>query len=266
MQQGGQSRLSPGAPERQPDRHGCSVAEFASYIDGAVVHLHDAIDDREPYAGAVGPSRIVQRKHALDILGSYSHSLVGPPDTQHVLLGLRADRNHAARRHRLTGVLDEVEQGLAEQLLVPLDGEQARRGVEDKPDALTLPLGLHQRHYAVQESRRLDWLQLELVGPHESEEPLDDTVEAPDLAADHLEALAYFLIRGIQALLDQLDVDHHGVERIFDLVGHAGSKAAEGRQPLRVAHQRLDGDVGALGDHGDTIGLELLPEALQLAG
>ncbi len=62
----------------------------------------------------------------------------------------------------------------------------------------------------------------------------------------------------------KLEMDHHRVERVLDLVGHAGGQAAERRQPLGVAHERLDGHVGALGEHGDAIRLELLPQPLEL--
>ncbi len=58
-----------------------------------------------------------------------------------------------------------------------------------------------------------------------------------DLRRDRLPGLA-------QARTQQLEVDPHRIERVLDLVGHAGGEAAKRGQLLGVGQERLDRPCG----------------------
>ena len=72
--------------------------------------------------------------------------------------------------------------------------------------------------------------------------------------------------RRVQTLFEELEMDHHGVQWVLDLVSHPRREAAERRQSLRVADEGLDGHVRTLREHGQPIGFELLSQALEFPG
>ena len=106
------------------------------------------------------------------------------------------------------------------------------------------------------ERRELHRLQLQLVGPRELQEAVDDLVEAPDLARDDVRRAC---VRSSVApdrqpvppgtvigsrtaaelLLQQLEVNRHRVQRVLHFVRHAGHQPAERGELARVVQRRV---------------------------
>ncbi len=95
-------------------------------------------------------------------------------------------------------------------------------------DALGAGVG-GEHHDFADERVGIHGLQLQFERAREVEKSLDDAVEAVDFGGDDLDVRVWVL-PGFEFGVEQFEVQHHCVQRIFDFVRDAGSDAAERRE------------------------------------
>src|SRR5207249_8596317 len=102
-----------------------------------------------------------------------------------------ADGDRSPDGHGLTGVLEDVEERLAEQLLVRPDGRQGGIQLPVEMDAAGVPLGLQEGRHAAEQRVEIERLERQLLGPHEPQESLDHSIQPLDLAPYDVQALLH---------------------------------------------------------------------------
>ena len=149
----------------------------------------------------------------------------------------------AAAWHRLDGVGHEVGARLGDETGVCGHARQALSRIEDDLDSGPRGFRTRDPRHVRQDRVDVDRRQTEVLRPHESEEALDDPVQALDLVRDHVDVLGDLrrdrLSSLAQARAQELEVDSHRIEWVLDLVGHAGGESAQRGQLLRVGQERL---------------------------
>ena len=103
-------------------------------------------------------------------------------------------------------------------------------------DAAADGVGLDQRQDVLDEQVGVRRTQLEVLRPDEAEKPLDDVVQPPDFAGDHLDVLvrAFRVGDAEQMLPHQLEMDRHRVQRILHFVRQARHQPAERAELARI--------------------------------
>src|SRR5208282_896295 len=98
--------------------------------------------------------------------------------------------------------------------------------------AVTRGLGRGQRRYALQNFAQIHVFQTQIAGTGEVHQDLHNAVEAVNFVADDVHVAAGFGIVLLQFVLQQLQVQHNGVDGVLDFVGHApGQASAGGKAP-----------------------------------
>ena len=96
-------------------------------LDVAAVRAHDLVTDREPEAGAVGARREERLEDPRQIVGADAAAAILDLDRDlPVGGGRRAERDLRPGPRRIGGVVDEVDQDLAQPLRIAVDGELVR--------------------------------------------------------------------------------------------------------------------------------------------
>ncbi len=137
------------------------------------------------------------------------------------------------------GIFDQVVEGLLE--LVDVGGDERQRLAEFllHDDVAVLDLRLQERERLAQGGVDADHGARGVRGPDGAEELVDDGVEPADLAAGDADRLEQIVVPGTvgalaQVALEQLQVNIERVERIAQLVRHAGSQQGDGVELLRL--------------------------------
>ena len=89
------------------------------------------------------------------------------------------------------------------------------------------------------ELRRRRWLNRQLLGPREFQEALHDIIEPPNLAGDdvHMFAGGSGTTHARELRLEQLQVNGHRVQGVFDFMRDSCRQAAERRDAPRELEQ-----------------------------
>jgi len=143
-------RLGVGRPRiaRQDHREPRPGSKAAVDRDGAMVHVDDRADDRQPETAAAA-SRLVRPRATIEAVEDPrqlarvdADARVGHVDPRAVTMRAEGDRHLAARRRELDGIPDEVGQDLADPRRVVADPQWALRQ-RNRELELATPSGRH---------------------------------------------------------------------------------------------------------------------------
>ena len=256
-----------GVGHGQLDVEGRALPRLGVEPDGALVHLDDAVADRQAQAGALADA--LGREERLEdlVAGALGDAaaLVAHGDVQAVLLG-RLDGAHAhdarAAFHGLHAVLDQVDQDLRDLVAVEV-GAQAGGDV-DLEAHLVAVAGLERAGGAVHglshQVLDVDRLQVHAALPREVEQVADDLLAALGLLRDELQVVVEVVAVG-ELLPEDVRVEQDRAQRVVELVRDAGGHLAHAGQLLGVddvavhvaqvapGHVELDAHALRLLDH-----------------
>ena len=123
------------------------------------------------------------------VLGRHPHARVLHANLDALLRRRRAtQRERAPLRHRLAGVLREVQERLSQHRGIAVHG-QLWRHVRVHLHPVRYRLRFHERQDFIEERRHAYRLQRQVLGTRELQEPLHHLVESADLVLDDLDML-----------------------------------------------------------------------------
>ena len=226
---------------RQRDLEGGALARVALDEDRAPVLLHDPVRDRQPEPGALadalgGEERVVD---APDVLAADPVAGVAHLDHHGVVVGMRAQRQPAAARHRVARVQDQVEEHLLDAVLVAAHRRHVLRQLAPHPDPRAVELVLDEREHVGQHLVHVDLLELGPARAREVEQPVDDLRRAEALLLDLLEHLLARVVL-LELAAQQLRVGRDPGERGVHLVRDAGGEQAHRGHLLGVLQLLLE--------------------------
>ena len=194
------------------------------------MELNDPVGHRQAYAGPAGLRGVVERKNFRPRLGRNAYTLVG--DFELEVAGSRARRHFelAARGHRLAGVQHQVQKRLLDQVAVHAERRQRAVRFEDQADVVLPRLGLGQSEHLPDQGLNFRVARAEFDRPGKIEEGLDDAVEPADFRRESFKLRHYALALVGELRLEHFHLEDHGVQRVFDFVGDAGSQPSQGRE------------------------------------
>src|SRR6266567_9357529 len=106
--------------------------------------------------------------------------------------------------------------------------------------AAHLRLGRSKRGHLGHNRIQVDWLQVNLNRPREVEERLNDSIKPFDFGVEYFKLRARVRITRLELGTKDLEMDHHRIERVLDLVCDARCDAPEIREFLRQIPLRLE--------------------------
>src|SRR5881296_821191 len=255
--------------QRQDDPEERARARRAAYVDGAPVVLDDLLGERQPQAGsaflgrekriedAVEVHRLDPRAGVLDLDGHTARAEARAPEGLGVAPG-HAQREAAAAWHRVQRVGHEVDEGAIERLLIDPDGGHVLAPIAHDAHALRLETVAVQLEHALEKRRQPQRLEREARGAGQLQQPLDDGVDALELARDdRLELLAE--VRILEASREMPAEGEQRRERVLDFVREPGRQLADRRQPVGAAQPVLElphaREVSEHADHAELLAL-----------
>ncbi len=93
---------------------------------------------------------------------------------------------------------------------------------------MTSGVGCGKHRYTLQNVTEVHVLEPQISGAGEVHQDLHNAVEAVDLVADNIHVAARVRIVLLQFVLQQLQVQHDGVDGVLDLVRHASRHPSAG--------------------------------------
>ena len=191
--------------------------------------LQDLVGLRQPNAAAVSLGGEIQLKNLLLDLGWDAVPLVLNPGEDHVLLAARRDGKVPALRHSLQSVQHNVEDGLLHEVNIDVDRERHRRKFACDRDTVLRRIGRGQHGNLFEQAAKVDFLQMQFPGAHEVHQDLHHPIQAVDLAVNNVDVAARVGISLLQLVLQQLQMQNDGIDRILDFVSHAAGQPPAGR-------------------------------------
>src|ERR1700691_5682733 len=94
-------------------------------------------------------------------------------------------------------------------------------------------VGGSERRYALQNLVQIDILETKVARTGEVNQSLNDAVEAADFAADDVHVTASSGVVLLQFILQQLQVQHDGIDRVLYFVGHTSGESSTGGKAPR---------------------------------
>src|ERR1700677_392974 len=214
--------------------------------------LHDLVSLRETDSastfGALGG--VVQFKDFLLRFGRNAGALIKHLGNNRFILAARLHRECSSRGHRLHAIDNEIQDRLLDQIGVDSHHECVLfvRQVFFKQimfnqvmtwqfehDAHTVARGVGggERRYALQNLAQVDILEAKVARTREVNQNLNDAVEATDFAADDVHVTASIGVVLLEFILQQLQVQHDGIDRVLYFVGHASGEPSTGGKAAR---------------------------------
>src|SRR5262245_4742524 len=250
--------------ERQHDAEHRPGAGRAAKVDRAAVVFHDLVGEGQAESGA----RLLGREERVEDTIRLGHRDAGPRifdlDADAASECTAARRVHAvaigpghtegqpaAGPHGLQRIGDHVDDGTVQSLLVGMDRRYVARVLASDDDATRLDLVPVELGHPVHEHGQADQGEAQPGRPGQLEEPLDDLVDALQLARHHAhEPLAIVLVVEPPA-----EVAAEGQDRgqgVLDLVRQPGGEGAERGEAVRAAQLALEvAHGGEIAEHGD---------------
>ena len=93
-----------------------------------------------------------------EIIIGHTHAVIGDCDTDDLLLSIHMlrDRHNASGRHSLTGVLNQIGEGLVQKIEVSQDNDRRKRRDQSYVQSLRQRPGRRDLNDAVQQFRQID--------------------------------------------------------------------------------------------------------------
>ncbi len=147
-----------------------------------------------------------------------------------VILEPRRNDEYSALGHGLNAIDHDIQNGLLHQINVNLDRQPLLRQMALDGHAVLLGVGSSQLRHIFHQSAQVDFFEVKIARPGEIHQRLHDAIQAADFGVDdvHVAARIGLLVR--QFVLQKLQVQHDGVDRILHLVRHAASETSAGRK------------------------------------
>ena len=205
---------------------------------------------------------------------------VGKGDVDPVGFGAGADLEESALLHGFAGVFDNVVEGLFELVLVDVEDGESGGEVEFEQDVAGFEFGREELGGLADERVEVVRSALQRSGTDGAEELGDDAVEAFDFLLRDFERMEQGFLLSLgefaQAAFEKLEMDGQRIERVADLVGHAGGEELQGGDAFaferflrlavtlgEIAHDQrvtgvlaVSGFVVVLGEEGNDVEIE----------
>src|SRR5215469_4999599 len=147
------------------------------------------------------------------------------------LLAACADGKGSTFLHGLHAIDHDIEDGLFHEIAIDFHGQNLIGEIANHANSALLGVGSSQKHDIVQQLSKVRLFKLEVAWPGEVDENLHDAIESVDLAPDDVQVATGARVGLLQFVLQKMEVQNDGVDRIFDFMRYAAREAATRRHP-----------------------------------
>ena len=137
-----------------------------------------------------------------------------------------ADGERAPFLHRLHAIDNDIQDGLFYEIAVDFHRKRSAGEVAIDVNPVLLSVGHGQQRYILKQLSEIGFFELEVSGTREVDQNLNDAIEAVNFAADDVHVATGAWVGLLQLVLQKMQVQNDGIDRVLDLVGNAAREAA----------------------------------------